>query len=200
MENYLEFKNGGLKPEMRAELESHLKSCPSCFSQSAAYSIVHSQLDQWPEIEPSPWLEPKIMARLDMEQGKKRSNELWSWFRPKLATLVTLFIVAGLGSWILLHRSWKFPEPSRQAANQTGSANVPLTQGEVPPTVQSVLRSQEKETAAQEKTLQVGMEEEISREDLALLENLDLLENYDVLNPAGTDETGKAKESTASSR
>ncbi len=69
-------------------------------------------LYRWKEIEPSPWFEQKVMARLDTEPEELKRPLSLPWLRPQWAALIALFIVAGLGSWLMLHRPGRAVEPS----------------------------------------------------------------------------------------
>lgn len=113
MENFPDYRNDRLEPEVRADMEAHLRECIACHSQFEAFSVVDAELNRWREIEPSPWLEQKVMARLDTDQGVRRRPPLMAWPRPQWAAMIVLFIVAGLGSWVMLHRPGRAVEPSR---------------------------------------------------------------------------------------
>jgi len=79
--DYLE---GLLEPGLKREVEAHLNACPACLEMvddvRRALELCHAA----PELEPSPWLVPKIMGATVGERKPGLADRLVAFFRPAL--------------------------------------------------------------------------------------------------------------------
>jgi hypothetical protein len=200
MENFPDYQGGRLEPEERDAVEAHLKGCKTCCTQLEAFSIVDVELNLWKDLEPSPWLEQRAMARLETKQEEHPQPRHMAWLRPQWAALTALFILTGLGSWLMLHRPERAVEPSHPWGNKTSTRNSSLDQGTGSAAIGIVGKNPKELNHTQDSVLTTTSGKEISQEDWTLLENLDLLENFDLLNPAEPEEIPAPKGSASGSR
>jgi anti-sigma factor RsiW len=100
---YLE---GGLAAAERAEVESHLASCPACAELAGLMKETMAAAAAFPEVEPSPALYARLYDVPESARGKKRFfRPAFDWLaRPSLqpvyAALTALLMVI---SFVLFH-------------------------------------------------------------------------------------------------
>jgi predicted anti-sigma-YlaC factor YlaD len=100
---YLE---GELAPEVRAEVETHLKSCPECAELAGLMKETLAAAAGFAEAEPSPGLYARLYGITEAKREKKRVfRPVFEWLtrpalQPVYATLTGLFIVL---SFVLFH-------------------------------------------------------------------------------------------------
>jgi len=90
------YLDGLLSPEEKTRAEEHLKSCPLCLQDMANLKKTGALLKDLGEVEPPPFFEQRIMARIREENEKKRGffRKLFFPLRIKVPVqvLATLFI------------------------------------------------------------------------------------------------------------
>lgn len=95
---------------------AHLRTCPPCTEDYVSFQQTFSALEQWQPVEPSPYFDQKLSARIREEQA----SPAISWFerlqtmlllntgrnfRPALAGALSLAMVLGLGGIVGLGHS-----------------------------------------------------------------------------------------------
>lgn len=100
---YLE---GGLAAAERAEVESHLASCPACADLAGLMKEMMAAAAAFPEVEPSPALYAKLYDIPEAERGKKPGfRTVFDWLaKPSLQPVyATLTVVLLALSFVLFH-------------------------------------------------------------------------------------------------
>ena len=72
----LEYMDGRLKENERAEVQKHLDSCSACRVRATEFSAVSDLLDELPVIEPSPAFDVRVRALIAAEPVKQ---SWWAW-------------------------------------------------------------------------------------------------------------------------
>ena len=65
--NAIAFLDGKLAPSERRAVEEHLAACPSCRERVQGFSSVMGLLGEWHDIQPSPFFQTRLAARLKEE-------------------------------------------------------------------------------------------------------------------------------------
>jgi anti-sigma factor RsiW len=68
------FLDGKLALSERAAVEAHLAACPACRERIQGFSSVMGLLGDWPAIQPSPFFQTRLAARL---QAEPTSQSWW---------------------------------------------------------------------------------------------------------------------------
>jgi anti-sigma factor RsiW len=77
------------------ELNRHLTSCPACQSKLAELRQTMALLDEWQPLEPSPYFDVRLQARVREEIANPRPAWLQWMRKPALALALTLLVVVG---------------------------------------------------------------------------------------------------------
>jgi hypothetical protein len=184
-ENLLEYERGRLSSDLQQELAEHLRSCSSCDLQFQQIKQVDAELDRLAEIEPSPYFDQKLNARLD-ELVKPRTtwnSRLFFWLQDRYALTFVLLLLTTLGTWVgFRHQQAQKLKSMRDVLDvqerYLGSTEVqPGETGKLPPA-----GTGERSSGSQAKNgVSEVREEAIPEGDLAVLENYELLQDYDFL-------------------
>jgi len=148
------YVDGKLAPPERDAVEAHLAVCAACRERVHGFTQVMGLLDEWPVVQPSPFFETRLAARLQEEPASQSWwSSLWQTldFRPtgSLAA-VALAVVVTVAVAVLRYS----PAPSPlDATGGVDSQAVAVASGDDLPLYQ----------------------------DLPLLEDYEVLRNFDVL-------------------
>ncbi len=85
---------------MAPEVELHLGECSQCAETMQALRATMNLLDEWAALEPSPYWNVRMQARLREEQQRQqRTSAGWlQWFRrPALSLAAALCLALGIG-------------------------------------------------------------------------------------------------------
>src|SRR5262249_26314286 len=100
-ENLWAYSRCQLSDDMAHSMRSHIESCAACAGELERFRLVDRALDDFTPIEPSPYFNQRLNARLD--EGKQNSGlKGWVvvWLRDRyLWTFATLFLAA-TGLWL----------------------------------------------------------------------------------------------------
>ena len=66
-QNAIPFLDCKLAAPERAAVERHLAACPSCRERIAGFSSVMGMLGEWPDVQPSPFFQTRLAARMKEE-------------------------------------------------------------------------------------------------------------------------------------
>ena len=153
--NAIAYLDGKLSARQRETMDRHLAACSACRKRVRGFSQVMGLLDGWEAIQPSPFFNTRLAARLEEEAASRGWREtLWRrwlpWPVPGSVFAVAMAIVVTLAV-VLVRYSPAPPVPgsSRQAA----------------PTV----------------AVAAGVDEVALYQDLPLLEDWEVLRNFEVL-------------------
>ena len=182
--------------DLAHSMRGHLETCSDCAAELQQLKQVDGALDGFAAIEPSPYFDQKLNAKLD-EADRESSGWGWVgvWLKDRyLWTFVTLFLAA-TGLWLGFRhqqgeelrsledvvriqdenlRPERSPGPSVAVSPQT-NAGVASVEPSQPP---------------------ANGEDTISDEDLAVVENLELLQDYDFLKDLAVDKASGGKVKT----
>ena len=104
-----------------AEVEEHLRECAECHKETDELRATLAVMDEWPEVEPSPYFDARLQARLREEKARAEQG-WWAWLRrPVLAGAFVLLVAVGVG---LFQRSQP-GVPQTQVAQQQVRAATP---------------------------------------------------------------------------
>jgi hypothetical protein len=83
--------------EMTPEISGHLAGCGVCAGKLEEFRQTMALLDEWQPLEPSPYFDVRLRARLREEMAKPQAGWL-AWFRrPALAAALTVLLGIGVG-------------------------------------------------------------------------------------------------------
>ncbi|MGH9783886.1 MAG: anti-sigma factor family protein [Terriglobia bacterium] len=78
--NAIAYLDGKLAPPHREAVEAHLAACPACRERVHGFTRVMGLLDEWPAVQPSPFFQTRLAARLQEEPA---SRSWWSSLWPE---------------------------------------------------------------------------------------------------------------------
>ena len=155
------YLDGKLPPAQRKAVEMHLADCASCTERVQGFSAVSSVLEEWKNIEPSPWFD----ARLEQRLARQKQASVWldRWIRPvwlvplrfPAAVLAVLVLVS-----VVVIRTGDLPGPEQETASEQVAPMVTVTAANV--------------------------DEVALYQSLPVLENWELLRNFEVLQELGS--------------
>ena len=91
--NAIAYLDGKLAPPQRGAMEAHLAVCPACRERVHGFTRVMGLLDEWPAVQPSPFFQTRLAARLQEEPA---SRSWWAslWpdrdFRPAAGSIAAV--------------------------------------------------------------------------------------------------------------
>jgi Putative zinc-finger len=177
-ENFWEYQRRQLARELAERVGTHLQSCAACALEFDRFQQVDESLEGFPSIEPSPYFDQKLNARM-ATLNQQRSSFLGPWWKDRYVwTFAVLFLVA-VGLWLgFRHQQSRRLNSMEDVLNvQDGYLGNQETQTTPRPGV--AIKEESPDIAKPEPG---GNEEElIPEDDLAVVENLELLQNYDFL-------------------
>lgn len=92
-ESLLDVATGAPAP---AEVEEHVRGCAACRAQADELRATLALMDEWQEVEPSPYFDQRLRARVREEAAVRPG--FWAWLRkPALAAVFVLMIAVGVG-------------------------------------------------------------------------------------------------------
>ncbi len=100
-ENLWDYHRGQVSSETAHSVRSHLETCSDCAAELHLFKQVDGALDGLAVMEPSPYFDQKLNAKLD-EAERESSGWGWAsvWLRDRyLWTFVTLFL-AVMSLWL----------------------------------------------------------------------------------------------------
>jgi hypothetical protein len=100
-ENLLEYQHDQLSQDLKREIAEHVGSCSSCGVQFRQFQQVEAELDRLAEIEPSPYFDQKLNAKLDelMKPSAPWGSRLFLWLQDRYALSFVLLLLTTLGAW-----------------------------------------------------------------------------------------------------
>ena len=149
------YVDGKLAPPRRAGVEAHLAVCPACRERVRGFPQVMGLLDEWQNVEPSPFFQTRLTARLKEEAA---SQSWWSslWqeraLRPAAGSVFAVALAIVVTVAVAVLRYAPAPAP-REEGGGTQTVAVASTAAEDQPLYQ----------------------------DLPLLEDWEVVRNFEVL-------------------
>ena len=181
----LEYQHGHLSRDLRAGVAEHLRTCSLCSPQFQQLQQIEAELDRWVEIDPSPYFDQKLNAKLHelVKPPATWNSRLFFWLHDRYALTFVLLLLTTLGTWVGFRHQQAQKLKSMKDVLEVqerylGSSKAPVGEtGERPP-----LRSAEPTPSTQGRIDAASAEDEpIPEADLAVLENYELLQDYDFL-------------------
>ena len=153
--NAIAYLDGKLSARQRETMDRHLAACSACRERVQGFSQVMGLLGEWEAIQPSPFFNTRLAARLEEEAASRGWREtLWRrwlpWPVPGSVFAVAMAIVVTLAV-VLVRYS---PAPPIPSSSRQGAQTV---------------------------TLAAGVDEVALYQDLPLLEDWEVLRNFEVL-------------------
>jgi hypothetical protein len=179
-ESFWEYQRRPLPVELASAVETHLRSCVACASELDHFRQVEQALAGLPIIEPSPYFDQKLNAKLaDISRPSSFWGFLGPWWKDRYVWTFALVLVATTALWLGFRH---------QQGRQLNSIEDVIRMQDEYLGKDKLEADSQKETAIKEKSREplrpaaVNREEElIPEEDLAVVENFDLLQNYEFL-------------------
>ena len=165
-----------------------LKLAPDCAAELHLFKQVDGALDGLAVMEPSPYFDQKLNAKLH-EAERESSGRGWAsvWLRDRyLWTFVTLFL-AVMSLWLGFRHKQGEELRSMEDVVRIQDENFPSNKRLDPGTTVSPQPNTEAAVVPEASRPSVAGEEAISDEDLAVVENLELLQDYDFLKELSAD-------------
>ncbi len=138
-ENFIDYQDGSLPPDVSAELRAHLASCPTCQREWSALQEITSKLDALPAAEPSPRLRENFYAMLETHQreadapspfalARSRIDRFFAALLPAQPALQFAFALALLVGGIFAGRQYlaKPPAPDESAKQEIAALKAQL--------------------------------------------------------------------------
>lgn len=99
-EKLVDFIEQQLDDELTERIRQHIESCSSCRKLVEQFGAIWSSVDEFEEIEPSPFFQTRLEARLDDEIVGKSPDPIWKRVFPTLqpvAIVVALLLAVFSG-------------------------------------------------------------------------------------------------------
>ena len=181
-ENFWGYRREQLSAELTSATAQHLQVCAACSSEFESLNQIDTALDRFPEIEPSPYFDQRLNARLDALEKRSPRSVFWTaWLRDRYAWSFVLLLATTVTVWVgIRHQQGK-------QLNSMGDVQriqeKYLGKKESSDGLEARKQNGKKPEDSEVKTeaALIGSEDVISEEDLPVLENIDLLQNYDFL-------------------
>jgi len=134
--NAIAYVDGKLAPPQRNAVEAHLAVCPACRERVRGFPRVMGLLDEWQNVEPSPFFQTRLTARLQEEAA---SQSWWSslWqeraIRPGAGSLfaVALGVVMTVAVAVLRYSPSPAPLDASEGTNSQ-AVTVAFTADDLP--------------------------------------------------------------------
>lgn len=152
--NAIAYIDGKLAPPQRDAVEAHLAVCAACRERVHGFTRVMGLLDEWPSVQPSPFFQTRLAARLQEEPA---SRSWWAglWqeadFRPA-GSIVAVALAVVVTVAVAVLRYSPAPAPLDAAGGADSQAVAVAAADELP-----------------------------LYQDLPLLEDYEVLRNFEVL-------------------
>ena len=187
-ENLWGYHHRQIPDDLARSMRSHFETCFACAAELQQFRQVDGALDGLAAIEPSPYFDQKLNAKLDEAE---RESFGWGWAGawlkdPYLWTFVTLFLAA-TGLWLGFRYQQGEQLRSMEEVVRIQDENLRPQRSPVPGVAVSPQTNAEVASVAEPSEQPVNGEDTISDEDLAVVENLELLQDYDFLKDLATD-------------
>jgi anti-sigma factor RsiW len=181
-ENLWGYHSGQIQDDLARSMRSHLEACSACAAELQQFEQVDGALDGFGGIEPSPYFDQKLNAKLDEAE---RESSGWGWLGVWLKdrylwTFVTLFL-AVTGLWLGFRHQQGEELRSMEDVVRIQDENLRPQRSRAPGVAVSPQTSGEVASVAEPAQPPANGEDSISDEDLAVVENLELLQDYDIL-------------------
>ena len=182
--------------ELARSMQSHLETCSACAAELQQFKQVDGALDGFESIEPSPYFDQKLNAKLD-DAEREASGWGWVgvWLRDRyLWTFVTLFLAA-TGLWLGFRHQQGEELGTMEDVVRIQDENLRPKRNPDPAVTVSPQTNREVAIVSEQPRPTTEAEDTISDDDLAVVENLDLLQDYDFLKDlaAGNGNGGEVK-------
>lgn len=119
----VEYLDGRARPAERRSVEQHLEGCSSCRARVQEFGALWSEIEDLPEISPSPAFDVALRALIAAEPVRR---SFWDWLpSPRLAFAVTALIAMSVWMSSMPH---VIPHPSMvsramEASKQTAESD-----------------------------------------------------------------------------
>ena len=192
-ENLWGYSRCQLSDDLALSMRSHIESCAACAGELERFRAVDRALDDLTSMEPSPYFNQRLNARLDEIKGNSVKGWVGVWLRDRyLWTFATLF-VAFAGLWLgFRHRQNEQLRSMEEVVRlQDENLRPEQTPGRVGNGTAQTSRENNvgKAGRSDPSRLKGEGEETISDEDLAVVENFELLQDYEFLKDLAADST-----------
>jgi hypothetical protein len=188
-ENLWDYHRGEVSSETAHSVRSHLETCSECTAELQLFKQVGGALDGLAVMEPSPYFDQKLNAKLD-EAERESSGWGWAgvWLKDRyLWTFVTLFL-AVTSLWLGFRYKQGEELRSMEDVVRIQDENLPSNKRSDPGATVSPQTNTETAVVPELARPSVATEEAISDEDLAVVENFELLQDYDFLKELSADQ------------
>jgi len=186
-ENFGGYHYRQIPDDLARSIRNHLETCSACTAELEQFQQVDAALDGCAAIEPSPYFDQKLNARLD-EAERESSGWAWVgvWLKDRyLWTFVTLFLTA-TGLWLGFRHQQGEELRTMEDVVRIQDENLRPRKSSDPSVSVSPQTNSEVASAEPSQT-PAHAEDTISDEDLTVLENLELLQNYEFLKDLAPD-------------
>jgi hypothetical protein len=181
----LEYQHGQLSRDVREGVAEHLGTCSLCSLQFQQQQQIEAELDRVSEIEPSPYFDQKLNAKLDelLKPPATWNSRLFCWLQDRYALTFVLLLLTTLGTWAgFRHQQAQKLKSMKDVleVQERYLGNAQVQPGETENLAPA--GTGEPSSGSQAKNgFSAAQEEAIPEGDLAVLENYELLQDYDLL-------------------
>ena len=196
-ENLWSYHHQQVQDDVARSMHSHLETCSACAAELQQLKQVDEALDGFAAVEPSPYFDQKLTAKLD-EAERESSGWGWVgvWLKDRyLWTFVTLFLAA-TGLWLGFRHQQGEELRSLEDVVRIQDENLRPKRTPGPAVAISPQKNGGVESVAESTKTRANGEDTISDEDLAVVENLELLQDYDFLKDLGADKANGSEVKT----
>ena len=193
-ENFWGYHYRQIPDDLARSMRSHLDTCSACAAELQQFKQVDGALDGFAAIEPSPYFDQKLNAKLN-EAERESSGWGWLgvWMKDRyLWTFVTLFL-ATVGLWLGFRHQQGEELRSMDDVVRIQDENLGPRSSPEPSVVVPSQTNNEVASVKERAQPALSGEDTISDEDLAVVENLELLQDYDFLKDLAAENGGDVK-------
>ncbi|PYV44640.1 MAG: hypothetical protein DMG06_05640 [Acidobacteria bacterium] len=182
-ENFWGYQHNHLSVDLRLETSHHLKACPSCAEKFERFKQVDIELDRLGEIEPSPYFDQKLNARLDgLEKQPRWLGAVMFWLKDRYALSFVLLLITTVSAWVGFRHHQAQKLNSMEEVLKVQEKYLGYGEKSSAQTIPSlVMEPSLTPDAGTDLESTSNDEEAIPEGDLAVVENYELLQNYDFL-------------------
>ncbi len=181
-DNFWSYERSELPADLARSITTHLQTCSVCAAEFEQFRHVDSALAGFPAVEPSPYFDQKLNARLnEIERRSSVWDALGIWLRDRYVwTFAALFLVA-TGLWLGFRLQQSRELDSMEAVLEVQEKYLGPKDSLTTEPKSKVAISKPKAGTTPQEELPEAEEDLIPEEDLAVVENLELLQNYEFI-------------------
>jgi hypothetical protein len=182
-----EYHQRVLSDDQMGLVQNHLHSCKACAAEFDQFKQVDQALEILPALEPSPYFDQRLNARLNALEKQTSDVSLWKlWMKDRYVWTFAVLLLATVGLWLgFRHQQYRELDSMEKVLKVQDDFLGEKRPSNSPPLTETVTKeTPSKLPGAVKDAADAGLgsgDEVIPEEDLAVVKNFELLQNYDFL-------------------